>query len=54
MEVRVESYFCDLANGQEIFYMTDGKTHTEATFGAQRLSFVMKAVTSALGIASAA
>lgn len=29
VEVGVESYFCDLANGAEIFYMTDGKTHTE-------------------------
>jgi uncharacterized protein YbcV (DUF1398 family) len=29
MEVGVESYFCDLANGAEIFYHSDGKTHTE-------------------------
>lgn len=29
LEVGVESYFCDLANGVETFYMTDGKTHTE-------------------------
>jgi uncharacterized protein YbcV (DUF1398 family) len=29
MEVGVESYFCDLANGAETFYMVDGKTHGE-------------------------
>jgi uncharacterized protein YbcV (DUF1398 family) len=29
LEVGVESYFCDLANGAELFYMTDGKSHTE-------------------------
>ena len=29
MEVGVESYFCDLANGTENFYMADGKTHAE-------------------------
>jgi uncharacterized protein YbcV (DUF1398 family) len=29
LEVGVESYFCDLAVGEETFYMTDGKTHTE-------------------------
>jgi len=29
LEVGVESYFCDLANGTEDFYQTDGKTHTE-------------------------
>jgi uncharacterized protein YbcV (DUF1398 family) len=29
MEVGVESYFCDLARGEEIFYMTDGETHRE-------------------------
>jgi uncharacterized protein YbcV (DUF1398 family) len=29
LEAGVESYFCDLANGGEIFYMTDGKTHAE-------------------------
>jgi uncharacterized protein YbcV (DUF1398 family) len=29
LEVGVESYFCDLANGTEIFYHTDGKTHAE-------------------------
>jgi uncharacterized protein YbcV (DUF1398 family) len=29
LEVGVESYFCDLANGAEVFYMTDGKTHSE-------------------------
>jgi uncharacterized protein YbcV (DUF1398 family) len=29
LEVGVESYFCDLANGAEIFYMTDGATHAE-------------------------
>ena len=29
LEVGVESYFCDLANGAETFYMTDGKTHAE-------------------------
>lgn len=30
MGVGVESYFCDLANGAETFYMVDGKTHKEA------------------------
>jgi uncharacterized protein YbcV (DUF1398 family) len=29
LEVGVESYFCDLANGAEVFYMTDGKSHSE-------------------------
>ena len=29
MEVGVESYFCDLARGEEIFYMADGETHRE-------------------------
>jgi uncharacterized protein YbcV (DUF1398 family) len=29
LEVGVESYRCDLANGTEIFYHVDGKTHTE-------------------------
>lgn len=29
LEVGVESYFCDLAVGEETFYMTDGKTHAE-------------------------
>jgi uncharacterized protein YbcV (DUF1398 family) len=29
MEVGVESYCCDLANGGESFYLKDGKTHTE-------------------------
>jgi uncharacterized protein YbcV (DUF1398 family) len=29
LEVGVESYFCDLANGAEVFYMTDGKSHAE-------------------------
>jgi uncharacterized protein YbcV (DUF1398 family) len=29
LEVGVESYFCDLANGVETFYMNDGKTHAE-------------------------
>jgi uncharacterized protein YbcV (DUF1398 family) len=29
LEVGVESYFCDLAAGQETFYMRDGKTHVE-------------------------
>jgi uncharacterized protein YbcV (DUF1398 family) len=29
MEVGVESYCCDLANGAEIFYQSDGKTHME-------------------------
>jgi len=27
LEVGVESYFCDLAAGEENFYMRDGKTH---------------------------
>jgi uncharacterized protein YbcV (DUF1398 family) len=30
LEAGVESYFCDLAAGKEIFYMSDGKTHEEA------------------------
>lgn len=29
VEVGVESYFCDLANGAETFYTVDGKTHRE-------------------------
>jgi uncharacterized protein YbcV (DUF1398 family) len=29
LEVGVESYFCDLANGAETFYQIDGKTHIE-------------------------
>jgi uncharacterized protein YbcV (DUF1398 family) len=29
LEAGVESYLCDLANGGEIFYMTDGSTHAE-------------------------
>jgi uncharacterized protein YbcV (DUF1398 family) len=29
LEVGVESYFCDLANGAETFYMIDGATHAE-------------------------
>jgi uncharacterized protein YbcV (DUF1398 family) len=29
MEVGVESYFCDLVRGEEIFYLTDGQTHRE-------------------------
>jgi uncharacterized protein YbcV (DUF1398 family) len=29
LEVGVESYFCDLANGAEVFYLSDGKTHSE-------------------------
>jgi uncharacterized protein YbcV (DUF1398 family) len=29
LEVGVESYFCDLANGGEVFYTTDGRTHSE-------------------------
>lgn len=29
LEAGVESYFCDLASGQETFYMIDGKTHVE-------------------------
>ena len=32
LEVGVESYFCDLANGAEVFYMTDGKSHAEKYF----------------------
>src|SRR6202020_2825008 len=28
-EVGVESYFCDLARGEETFYMTDGTTQVE-------------------------
>ena len=32
LEVGVESYFCDLANGAEVFYMTDGKSHAEKMF----------------------
>jgi uncharacterized protein YbcV (DUF1398 family) len=29
VEAGVESYFCDLATGEETFYMTDGQTHAE-------------------------
>lgn len=29
MEIGIESYFCDLASGEEIFYSADGKTHRE-------------------------
>jgi uncharacterized protein YbcV (DUF1398 family) len=29
MEVGVESYFCDLASGEESFYLADGETHRE-------------------------
>jgi uncharacterized protein YbcV (DUF1398 family) len=29
LEVGVESYFCDLATGQETFYMSDGQAHVE-------------------------
>jgi len=29
LEVGVESYFCDLATGEETFYMSDGGTHSE-------------------------
>jgi uncharacterized protein YbcV (DUF1398 family) len=29
LEAGVESYFCDLATGEETFYMRDGKTHME-------------------------
>ena len=29
MDVGVESYFCDLARGEEIFYLSDGETHRE-------------------------
>jgi uncharacterized protein YbcV (DUF1398 family) len=29
LEAGVESYFCDLAVGKEIFYMTNGETHEE-------------------------
>lgn len=28
-EVGVESYFCNLATGEETFYTTEGETHTE-------------------------
>jgi uncharacterized protein YbcV (DUF1398 family) len=28
-EIGVESYFCNLAAGEETFYMSDGKTHME-------------------------
>lgn len=28
-EVGVESYFCDLARGEEILYLADGETHCE-------------------------
>ena len=31
LEAGVESYFCDLATGQETFYLHDGKTHVEKT-----------------------
>jgi uncharacterized protein YbcV (DUF1398 family) len=29
LEAGVESYFCDLARGEETFYMADGGTHAE-------------------------
>jgi uncharacterized protein YbcV (DUF1398 family) len=29
LEVGVESYFCDLASGEEVFYSSDGETHRE-------------------------
>jgi uncharacterized protein YbcV (DUF1398 family) len=29
LEAGVESYFCDLATGQETFYLSDGHTHVE-------------------------
>jgi len=29
LDAGVESYFCDLASGQETFYPRDGKTHVE-------------------------
>jgi uncharacterized protein YbcV (DUF1398 family) len=29
LEVDVESYFCNLATGDETFYMRDGQTHVE-------------------------
>ena len=29
LEAGVESYFCDLARGEETFYMADGGTHVE-------------------------
>lgn len=29
LEAGVESYFCDLATGQETFYLRDGQTHVE-------------------------
>jgi uncharacterized protein YbcV (DUF1398 family) len=29
LEIGVESYFCDLATGQETFYMSDGNTHVQ-------------------------
>jgi uncharacterized protein YbcV (DUF1398 family) len=29
VEAGVESYFCDLATGEETFYMTDGQMHAE-------------------------
>jgi uncharacterized protein YbcV (DUF1398 family) len=35
-EAGVESYFCDLAAGKEIFYMSDGETHEEGMTLARR------------------
>jgi uncharacterized protein YbcV (DUF1398 family) len=32
LEAGVESYFCDLARGEETFYMTDSKTQVEKMF----------------------
>jgi uncharacterized protein YbcV (DUF1398 family) len=29
LEVGVVSYFCDLASGQETFYLSDSQTHVE-------------------------
>jgi uncharacterized protein YbcV (DUF1398 family) len=36
VEVGVESYFCDLAVGQETFYMSNGETHVETMILAKR------------------
>lgn len=36
LEAGVESYFCDLAAGKEIFYMSDGETHEEGMTLARR------------------
>ena len=44
IEAGVESYFCDLARGEETFYMADGKTHLE------RMSLPMPSIAEAFSL----